>query len=172
MRNIFKISFIVILVIGITNVYGQKNFKFGHIDSNALMTIMPERQQAQQELEKYAAELEKELEVMQVEFQNKYQDYVSKADSLSELIRTSKETELQDLQLRIQKFQENAQQELQKKEADLIQPIIDKARGAIEEVGKANGYTYIFDLGTGPIIYFSQESDDVLPLVKEKLGLQ
>lgn len=172
MRNILKLALIVLLVTGTANIFAQKNFKFGHIDSNALMQIMPERQKAQKDLEKFATELEKELEVMQVEFQNKYQDYLSKVDSLSDIIRQSKESELQDLQLRIQKFQETAQQELSKKEAELIQPIIDKARNAIEEVGKENGYTYIFDLGTGPIIYHSQDSDDVLPLVKKKLGLE
>jgi outer membrane protein len=172
MRNILKLALIVLLVTGATNIFAQKNFKFGHVDSNALMQIMPERQQAQQDLETFATELEKQLEVMQVEFQNKYQDYLAKTDSLSDLIRQSKESELQDLQLRIQKFQESAQQELSKKEAELIQPIIDKARAAIEEVGKENGYTYIFDLGTGPIIYFSQDSDDILPLVKKKLGLE
>lgn len=172
MRNILKLALIVVLVTGVTNIFAQKNYKFGHVDSNALMQIMPERQQAQQDLEKFATDLEKELEVMQVEFQNKYQDYLAKADSLSDIIRQSKESELQDLQLRIQKFQETAQQELSKKEAELIQPIIDKARTAIEEVGKENGYTYIFDLGTGPIIYFSEESDDILPMVKTKLGLE
>jgi len=172
MRNILKLALIVILVTGVTNIFAQKNFKFGHVDSNALMQVMPERTTAQKSLEKFANELEKELEVMQVEFQNKYQDYLSKADTLSNIIRQSKEAELQDLQLRIQKFQETAQQELSKKETELIQPIIDKARKAIEEVGKENGYTYIFDLGTGPIIYFSQDSDDVLPLVKKKLGLE
>lgn len=172
MRNILKIAVLVLLVTGATNVFSQAKYKFGHVDSNQLMAVMPERQQAQQDLEKYAAELEKQMEIMQAEFQNKYQDYLAKADSLSDLIKQTKEAELQDIQLRVQKFQETAQQELSKKEAELIQPIIEKARLTIQEVGKEQGFTYIFDLGTGPIIFFSDDSEDILPLVKAKMGLE
>jgi len=58
------------------------------------------------------------------------------------------------------------------KESQLLQPIIEKADKAIKEVGKENGYTYIFDLSRGSVVYFSEVSEDVLPLVKKKLGIQ
>jgi len=59
---------------------------------------------------------------------------------------------------------------LQKKEQSLLQPIIDKAKNAINEVAKEGSFTYILDSSVGVVLY-SVESDDILPLVKKKLGL-
>ena len=56
------------------------------------------------------------------------------------------------------------------KEQELLEPILSKARKAIEEVAKEGKYTYIFDKTGGTILY-ANESEDVLPLVKKKLGL-
>lgn len=172
MKNLLSIVLLSLLVTIGTTSFGQAKYKLGHIDSNELMALMPEREVAQKTLEKNASELETELGVMQAEFQEKYQDYLAKMDSLSDIIKQTKEAELQDLQTRIQRFQETAQRELQKKESELIQPIIEKARNAISEVAKENGYTYVFDLGTGPILYYSDKSENLLPLVKKKLGLE
>ena len=60
---------------------------------------------------------------------------------------------------------------LQEKEKELLQPIIDRAKQAIAEVAKENGYTYIFDTSAGTLLY-QQDSDDILALVKKKLGLK
>ena len=89
----------------------------------------------------------------------------------TEVIRSSKEEEIMDLQNRIQEFQTRAQQSLQKKEAEIMEPLIKKAKDAINEVAKANGYTYIFDSGAGALLYFP-EGDDILPLVKVKMGIK
>ena len=67
--------------------------------------------------------------------------------------------------------QKNAQEQLQNREAELLKPIIDRAKKAIEDVAKEGGYTYILDAGTAAILY-SQDSDDIMPLVKKKLGLK
>ena len=79
---------------------------------------------------------------------------------------------MQELRTRIQRFQETAMNELDKAQQDLMQPITEKAMNAIREVAKENGFTYIFDLNAGPILYTSENSQDILPLVKKKLGLQ
>ena len=80
-------------------------------------------------------------------------------------------TELNGLQQRIQRFQETAMAQLEKTQNDLMQPVMEKALNAIKEVGKENGFTYIFDMNAG-ILYAAENSQDVLPLVKKKLGLQ
>ena len=87
------------------------------------------------------------------------------------MIRTTKEQELSELQQRIQSYQQNAQKTLQEKEAELLQPIIDRAKKAISDVAKENGYTYIFDSSAGTLLY-QQDSDDIMSLVKKKLGLK
>ncbi len=148
----------------------QKNIKLGHINSNDLMQIMPGRDSAQTALEKEVADLKAEIESMQKEYENRVNDYIAKKDQLSELIRKTKESDLQAMGARIEETQANAQKLLQERQEALLQPIIDRAKKAIEEVGKENGYTYIFDSGIGTVLY-SQDSDDIMPLVKKKLGL-
>ncbi|MEI3155732.1 MAG: OmpH family outer membrane protein [Odoribacter sp.] len=76
------------------------------------------------------------------------------------------------MQQRIIRFQEIAVDNLDKEQKSLMQPIIDKAMNAIKAVGKENGFTYIYDMNGGAILYAADNTEDVLPLVKKKLGLQ
>ena len=171
MKRIAKLLLIAALFLG-SSVYSQSKLKVGHIDSNKLLSMMPEKQEVQKKLEARASEIENTLAGMQDEFEKKYKNYLDKADSLTPLIKQTKEAELQDLQQRIQTFQTNAQQDYQAFEQQQFQPVIDKAKKAIEEVAKENGYTYVLDSGSGALVYFSETSDDIFDLVKAKLGLQ
>jgi outer membrane protein len=172
MRKLIAIAVLVLAVSFSNSMQAQTQYKFGHIDSNKLLSQMPQREKAKVDLEKYAKQLESTLSGMQTEFERKYQDYVANADSMSNLIRQTKEAELGEMQQRIQNFQQTAQQDLAQKENELLQPIIMKARTAIEEVAQEQGFTYVFDVGTGVILHFSDASIDILPLVKTKLGIQ
>lgn len=151
--------------------FAQKTVKLGHINSSDLMQIMPGKDSAQSAFEAEVKILEGELKAMQDELEKKLADYQSRKDQMTELIRTTKEQELNDLNQRIQIYQQNAQKKLQEKEAELLQPIIDRAKQAISDVAKENGYTYIFDTSAGAVLY-QQDSDDILNLVKKKLGLK
>ncbi len=168
MKKVFLILLIALFA-GVS--FSQQKLKFGHLNSNDLLEAMPERLSAQKTLQDFTKQLEDQLVTMQEELEKKYNEYLEKKDNMTELIRKNKEEELMSIQQRIQTFQTNAQQELQKKEQELIKPIIDKAKKAIEDVAKEQGYTYIFDTGSGAILYFPKESDDILPLVKKKLGI-
>lgn len=168
----FILLLLGICYLSITFSNAQPNLKIGHINSQELLQAMPEADTAQAKLEKMARDLQLQLESMQVELNNKYQDYISKRDSYSELIRQTKEDELHNIQQRIQQFSQVAEQDLQKKRMDLFKPILDKANKAIEQVAKENNFTYILDLSSGVVLYHSENSIDILPLVKAKLKLK
>ena len=144
--------------------FAQKSVKLGHIDSNELLKIMPGRDSAQAQLQREMTELEDQLKEMQMELQNLYNDYMAKESQMSDLIKKTKQSELQDKGARIEEFQKNAQLRLQESEKALLTPIIDRAKEA-----KDNGYTYIFDSAVGVTLY--EGGDDILPLVKKELGL-
>ena len=171
MKNLIKLVVITLFLFSGTTVNAQ-NYKFGHINSAELLSLMPERDSAQAKIQQYAKDLEGELEIMNVEYSNKLNDYLEKQDILTPLVKQTKEQELSEFQSRIQDFTNNAQQDLQQQEAQMIQPIIQKAEKAIKDVAKENGFTYIFDLSRGAVIYFSEQSEDILPLVLKKLGLE
>ena len=107
---------------------------------------------------------------MTAEYQESVQDYQSNEASYTDLIKQDKIAEITGLEQRIQAFQQNAQQSLQKKEQELLEPILSKARSAIEEVAVEGNFTYIFDKSVGSILY-AKESENVLSLVKKKLKL-
>lgn len=144
--------------------------KFGHINANELLMAMPERETAEKSIEEQATVYEQELRNMQTELQKKYEEYQTKAETWPEAIRKSKEKEIRQMEQGIQEFSQTAQQDLAKLEEDLLTPLIDSARAAIEEVGAENGFTYIFDISTGATLYNGGE--DVMPLVKAKLGIE
>lgn len=169
-----KKGFIVVLVALLAfggSAMAQKNIKLGHINSNDLMQIMPGRDTALALLQKEVEDLQTEMEEMKKEYETQVNNYLAKKDQLSELIRKSKESDIQKMAERIETFQSNAQKLLEERQEALLKPIMDRAKAAIEEVGKENGYTYIFDAGLGILLY-SQDSDDIMPLVKKKLGLK
>lgn len=169
-----KKGFIAVLVALLAfggSAMAQKTIKLGHINSNELMQIMPGRDSAQSALQKEVEELQATMKTMQTELEGRYNEYLEKKNQMSDLIRQTKERELQDMGARIEEFQKNAQETLQTREQELLKPIVDRAKSAIEQVGKENGYTYIFDAGVGTLLY-SQDSDDIMPLVKKKLGLK
>ena len=149
----------------------QKNIKLGHINSQDLMQIMPGRDSAQNVLQAEVTELEQTLKAMQTEAEQRYNDYVANQAGWTDLIRQTKQREIQDMGARIQEFQENAQKQLQQREQEVLKPIIDRAKKAIEDVAREGGYTSILDSGTAAILY-SQDSEDIMPQVKKKLGLK
>ena len=99
---------------------------------------------------------------------------IRKVKILSELVRQTKEQELVDMNRRIQEFQTNAQQQLQEKQAALFQPIMAKVDKAIKDVGKENGFIYIFTVGQGSsLVYFDEtKSTNIMVLAKAKLGIK
>lgn len=167
-----KTLFLTIVALAVTTIaFAQSTLKIGHINSQELLLAMPENDSAQVKIDKVAKDLQNQFQTMQNEYTNKYKDFMSKNDSYSELIKQTKSSELQDIEQRIQQFQQTAEQELQSQKLNLYKPVLDKANKAISEVAKSNGFTYILDLAQGGVIYYDETSTDILPLVKQKLGL-
>lgn len=170
MRQFFKSLFIITLITS-SSLYGQE-LKFGHINSQELIAVMPERDSAIAKLEAHANELEGELELLQVEFRNKYNEYNQKQGSWGSSLLESKTKELQELDARIQQYQQSASQEYQQLQQMLFAPVFNKANEVIKKIGKERGLIYIFDLSSGSMPYINEElSLDILPLAKQAMNI-
>lgn len=146
--------------------------KFGHITSEQLLQQMPEYDSAQAKVEDLRSQYDLEIERLQVEINKKIEEYNNAEATMTNLIREAKASEIQEMQMRLQNFAQTAQQDLQQQSMAFIQPVMDKARKAIDAVAKAQGLLYVFDLSQGNPVYTGPESVDLLPLVKAELGLQ
>ncbi len=169
MTKTIKLAAILILLAA-GSIQAQ-TLKFGHINSTQLLTMMPETKVADSTLQKFGASLESQLKTMTAEYQNKVGDYRASEPTMAEPIKEAKAKEINDLEQRIQDFQDSAQQSLQKKKEEIYSPIIKKAEDAIKGIAKEKAYSYIFDTSVGVVLY-AQDSDDIMPLVKTKLGLK
>ena len=169
-----KVSFFAVFVLVIClgfNVSAQTKSKFAHVNSNDLMLIMPGIDTAQQAIQNYAKQLEDEMKAMYSEYEKKALDFQNNQATMSQSLQQIKMKELQDLEARIRSFEEQAQTELQTKQEELLRPVVDKAKAAIADVAKEQGYTYVFDSGLGVLLY-SDEGDNIIELVKKKLGIK
>ena len=166
MKSLVKsIAIVALSVSSITVACAQK---IAHISLDSLITIMPESKVAQEVAQKYLKDLETQVATMETELQTKYNDYMQNQTTYSDLVKQTKEKELQDLNKRIEDFKAQAQQDYQRKYGELSKPIYDKAKKGIEAVAKENGYKYVLDTSTGNVLY-SESGDDILQLVKKKL---
>ena len=172
MKRIIKLTLAVMLV-ALTSAKAMcQQPKMGHINLQELVSLMPERAEAQEQLQKVNDDYASMLEVMQVEFNNKFQEYQKNKSTYSEAIAQVKERELTDLQTRMEELYATANQELAAKSDELMAPIIEKAQNAITKVGKDNGFTIIFDESMRPMAYYNESTlIDVLPMVKRELGI-
>lgn len=174
MRTITKL--LLVAAIGMFSVAAQAQLKIGHVNSQELLASMPETDSAQKKIEQKQVEHNLRMEEIQVEFNKKLAEYQEKVGNtenpMSLLEQQDREAELQSLQERAANYEQVIQQDLQMLQMQLFQPIQEKAISAINEVAEENGFTYILDTGAGAVVYKSPDSEDILPLVKTKLGLE
>ncbi len=146
--------------------------KFGHLNSQQLLLEVPEIKSANSQLEAYQNQLITKGEGMVKTFEANYKAYIDEANegNLSKLEIQKRESALGLEQQGIQKYELEVQQLLAKKREVLYKPILDRVKSVVDQVGKDNGYTMIFDSSTGMLLH-AMDSEDVIPLVRSKLGI-
>jgi outer membrane protein len=168
MKHVIKVAAAVLVFMTAAGV-ARAQSKTAHINVTELLQAMPEMKAAQAELkrleETYRADIQSSME----ELRNKFTQYNNEASSMSEEENQKRALELQGAERNIGEAQQAAQQELGKKQAELFEPISQKAKAAIEKVAAAQGYQYVLDSspGSGVIVATGK---DLLPDVKKALG--
>ena len=168
MKSFFK-SFIVIGLVAVS--FASQAQKIAFIELDSLLSKMPEMIEAKKASADYYKQLEVTLTTMQKELNDKLADYQSHEKDYTDLIKQTKQKELQDMNQRIQDFQAQAQADFQKKNDELTKPINEKAKKAIEKVAKAKGYKMVFDSSVGGVLY-SEPADNIFQFVKTELGIK
>ena len=164
-----KIALLLLLIVPMS-VFAQK---FGHIKSADVLTVMPEFTKAQTDIQAMQKQYEDEMKRATDELTKKYTEYQQEQANLPKNIQERRQKELQELNEKGMQFQADAQQQLQKAYAEMMEPIYKKIDDAIKAVGQEGGYVYIFDLNRTDIPFVNESlSTDVTPIVKGKLGLK
>ena len=161
---------LLLLLIAPMSVFAQK---FGHVKFAEILTVMPEYTKAQTDIQAQQKQYEDEMKRASDELTKKFTEYQQEQANLPKNIQERRQKELQELNEKGMQFQADAQQQLQKAYAEMMEPIYKKIDDAIKAVGQEGGYVYIFDLNRTDIPFVNESlSTDVTPIVKGKLGLK
>ena len=152
--------------------YSQENLKIGHVNIPELVQQLPETDSIQQVLKKESDDMEKMFNEMLEEHDSNVRKFESEKNSYSEFVRNSKEQDLMEMAGKIQQYQQNANQQLQRRNMELLQPLYDKINNAIEKVSQKNNFTYVLDIGNGSVAYHSPSSKNLNPMVLMELGIK
>ena len=161
---------LLLLLIAPMSVFAQK---FGHVKFAEILTVMPEYTKAQTDIQAQQKQYEDEMKRASDELTKKFTEYQQEQANLPKNIQERRQKVLQELNEKGMQFQADAQQQLQKAYAEMMEPIYKKIDDAIKAVGQEGGYVYIFDLNRTDIPFVNESlSTDVTPAVKGKLGLK
>ena len=167
MKKVLKLTLSVVCVMFSSSLFAQK---IGYINTDPIVANMAETKDAMAKLEAFAKDLQAQAETLQVELNTKFQEYQKNSATMSESVKQLKEKELDDISVRIEQFQQVAQQDIQNEQNKLMAPIFEKVKTTINEVAKAGGYSVILP---GNALIYADEATvaDISKDVAAKLGV-
>ena len=122
-----------------------QDFKFGYVDFNEVIMLMPEMDEARKTIEENQKTNEEILMTMYKEYETKMQQYQQNNATWTPAVREMKEKEIMQLEQNLQQNQQVLQQEIQQLQQQLQAPIYEKAQKAVNELAKAKGLAVVFE---------------------------
>ena len=168
MKQVKQLVVALLLFVATTSFVNAQS-KVAHIDVTQLLSAMPEMKSAEAELKKLQETYNADIQASMTELRNKFTQYQNEAPSKSKEENDKRAVELQGFEKNIGDAQQAAQQEFQKKQAELFAPISEKAKAAIEKVATAQGFDYVIDAQPGGGLIVAR-GKDLLADVKKELG--
>jgi outer membrane protein len=151
------------------NLIAQIVQQIAFVNSNELLEAMPEKEKASNQLNDLNNKYKEELKFMQNDYNKKYSDFISYQTSMAENIRLRRMQELYELERQINDFMKVAQEDVQNQEKYLIEPLRQKVKDAIYQVGVERGFICIYDLANQAIAFVTPDATNANPFVKQKL---
>ncbi|RKR82560.1 periplasmic chaperone for outer membrane proteins Skp [Mucilaginibacter gracilis] len=171
MKKLFKVALLAACISFTASFVAKAQSKQGYVYFSAIIDVMPEKATLQKTLQDYQKTFADQYQLMQTEYQTKGADYEKNRATMTDAVRAVKESELTDIQGRIQKFSADAQQKMEAKQSELAKPLFDKVKLAVNAVAKEKGYGFVLD-ATSQILVVAPDADDLTPAVKLKLGIK
>jgi outer membrane protein len=167
MKKVFSFVAITFVLVMLGNSVNAQ--KFGHINIEDVVGIMPDIKKADSLLQKFRKDsLDNQLPFFLSEYKRK--DSMSKSAALAPAIKQQVQQEAAQYLQIIQNWDQYAQNELQRKQGEVLNPYFSKAYQLITEVAKENGYAWVFKSDAALLV--APQGDDLLPLIAKKLGVK
>ncbi len=166
MKQILSLGLVMIALVAFNPFLNAQN-KTGYVSIDEVVQLMPDYKKATAEMAQFDSALQINYGETLKELNR--QDSLFKVDSVKMTMatKTAKKEQMKKLLVELQGYEQNYQQQMQQKQEELMAPVAQKANQLIADVAKANGYGYVF---RKEALVVSPEADDILPLIKKKLG--
>lgn len=170
MKKILLVSALVLSALA--TLTGQE--RYGHLNFGNLIAQMPEAIAANDSLEIIQAQMVARGEAMAAQFQRDATAFIKQVQggNLTPVQQQTQQQALEKRQVEIQNFEQEIIQTIGAKRNQMLEPIVSRAEGAIESVAKENGFVMIFDTSVFNAVMYAAETEDIMPMVKEKLGIE
>lgn len=145
--------------------------KIGYINTDELMSLMPEAAKINTELTEYQTSLQQQGQTLQKEADAKRDQYFLDSAKLTPSMKEIRRDELVKLYSRLQNYDQELQEKSQQYAQTKVGPLKVKALDAIKLVAKEKGYTFVFDDASNTLLVMPP-GDNLLPFVKAKLGIK
>jgi outer membrane protein len=165
MKHLKTLLFAVLFVGATSFAAAQSNV--AHINKQDLIKAMPEYSTAQSEIEKLGKTYEATIQGSLKELDTKLKQYNVEAEAQTQEENQKRMQEVEGMKQSLAQYQQQAQQDLQEKEINLLKPIVEKADAAITAVAKAQGFQYVLDAA----MLIVADGKDLTADVKKQLGI-
>lgn len=169
MKQFRTLLLAVAFILGAT-AFTNAQSKIAHIATQELIESMPAYESAMSQLEKLQKTYDTQIRDMVTEAQNTMKRYEAEAQTMTDEENSKRYNELQQTQRSIGEYRQTAMQELQQKEVELLQPVMEQARTVIQKVARDQGFDYVLDSTTGTGVLMA-DGHDLMPDVKKELGI-
>lgn len=141
MKNFKTLLLIAVFTLGLGTIANAQ--KVGHIDFEKLVAEMPETKTLKLDMEKLGKTYQDEILGMEKELESTRKKYIAESNTQTQGTNDKRAQELQAQNAKVEQARRFAYQDMQKKQNDGLQPIIEKAQKAIDEVAAAKGVLYV-----------------------------
>jgi len=170
MKKMFVVAALALTGFG-ASAQNKTEVKIGYINTSELMVIMPEYQTALKEIQDLQESLEKQNQELKDEAIQKRDQFFKDSSTYSLTMKEIKGEELVKLFDRVNNYSNEAQEKIKQFGQQKMAPIEQKAFEMIRTVSKEKNYTYILENSNNTILV-GPPGDDILPIVKAKLGIK
>lgn len=160
-------AFLGLLAVLFVSLGARADVKIGYIDMQKAIQETGSGKKAKKELEDEFNKKKKELEKMETEIKKKGEEFEKRSGVMNEDARNKKNAELQGEMRKYQESAAKAQMEIQKRERDLTQPIVDRLRKILDDIAKKDDYTVILEKAENSVMWAKKEIDLTERVVKE-----
>lgn len=149
----------------------QDSPRFAYINSDAIIAQAPGAREAQQAFEKEMTAYKAELEGLENELKALMTEYEQKQVMLSPEAKRQRQEELQQKQAAYQQRAMELEQTAAQRQAELVQPIMERINTVIGAIRQEGAYAMIFDVAEGGVVA-ADPSLDLTSQVLERLKAQ